>query len=81
MYGRSAFGGPRALNHGSSPDAGGRSSYLSAILGACCHPTSPPTLKQLLSHPYFAPVEGFEREDVRAAYRRWRKGGGAAGLF
>ena len=52
-----------------------RSAYLSAILSACCHATSPPTLKQLLSHPYFAPVDGFDREDVRAAYRRWRKGG------
>ena len=52
-----------------------RSAYLSAILDACGHPTSPPTLKQLLSHPYFAPVDGFEREDVRAAYRRWRSKG------
>ena len=49
------------------------SQYLSAILDACAHATSPPTLRQLLSHPYFAPVEGFEQEDVRAAYRRWRK--------
>ena len=54
---------------------GSRSDYLSAILTACAHPTSPPTLKQLLSHPYFAPVEGFDREDVRAAYRRWRNQG------
>lgn len=51
------------------------SQYLSAILDACAHATSPPTLRQLLSHPYFAPVEGFEQEDVRAAYRRWRKQG------
>ena len=49
------------------------SAYLSAILDACAHPTSPPSLKQLLSHPYFAPVEGFDQEDVRAAYRRWRR--------
>ena len=49
------------------------SSYLTAILDACAHPTSPPSLRQLLSHPYFAPVEGFDKEDVRAAYRRWRR--------
>jgi hypothetical protein len=52
-----------------------RSVHLAAILDACAHPTSPPTLRQLLSHPYFAPVEGFDKEDVRAAYRRWRRGG------
>ena len=79
-----------ALLSGSEADPGGRpptpsphpadqrerSAYLRAILDACAHPTSPPSLRQLLSHPYFAPVEGFDREDVRAAYRRWRTQGG-----
>ena len=55
------------------------SAYLRAILDACCHPTSPPTLRQLLSHPYFAPVEGFDQEDVRAAYKRWRQPGNGRG--
>ena len=53
--------------------AASRSAYLAAIVDACAHPTSPPTLGQLLSHPYFAPVEGFDRDDVRAAYRRWKR--------
>ena len=53
---------------------------LAAILDACAHATSPPSLRQLLSHPYFAPVEGFDREDVRAAYRRWRGGGAGRAL-
>ena len=57
------------------PADGTRSAYLRAILDACCHATSPPTLRQLLSHPYFAPVDGFDREDVRAAYKRWRRQG------
>ena len=33
----------------------------------------PPRLRQLLAHPYFAPVEGFSRDDVRSAYQRWRE--------
>ena len=58
---------------------GASSAYLQAILDACAHPTSPPTLRQLPSHPYFAPVEGFDRDDVRAAYKRWKRQGGAVG--
>ena len=50
------------------------SAHLAAILDACADPYKPPTLKEVLSHPYFAEPEGFEREDVRAAYRRWRSG-------
>ena len=49
------------------------SAHLGAILDACSHATKPPTLRQLLSHPYFAPFDGFDREDIRAAYLRWRQ--------
>jgi hypothetical protein len=49
------------------------SAHLAAILDACSHTTKPPTLRQLLSHPYFAPIDGFDREDIRAAYLRWRQ--------
>ena len=69
------FGVRVETNGEGAPQPAERSHHLQAILDACAHPTSPPTLQQLLSHPYFAPVEGFSKEDVRTAYRRWRKGG------
>ena len=56
-----------------APGGPPRSAYLRAVFDACAHPTAPPTLRQLLSHPYFAPVDAFERDDVRAAYRRWTR--------
>ena len=54
--------------------------HLSAILDACSHATRPPTLRQLLSHPYFAEVDGFTKDDLRAAYQRWRSRDGAPHL-
>ena len=39
--------GPRAL----AGAAAAYSPYLAAIVDACAHSTSPPTLQQLLSHP------------------------------
>ena len=42
-------------------------------------PHRTPTLRQLLSHPYFRPVEGFQLKDVQAAYRSYcADAGGAA---
>ena len=70
-HGMSSASGPLRPMHGTAPAT--PSAHLAAVLDACAHTTRPPTLRQLLSHPYFAPIDGFEREDVRAAYIRWRQ--------
>ena len=70
---------PRPLQPSAGrPSSAGLSLQLVAIFDACSHGTTPPSLQQLLSHPYFAPIEGFEREDVRTSYHRWRQAGGFA---
>ena len=47
------------------------SAQLRALCGACASGAKPPTLRQVLSHPYFSPLEGFQRQDVQAAFERY----------
>ena len=47
------------------------SAQLRALCGACASGAKPPTLRQVLSHPYFSPLEGFQRHDVQAAFERY----------
>ena len=56
------------------------SPQLRAVCSACATSARAPSLRQLLSHPYFRPLEGFQRHDVQLAFQRYSAGAHATDL-